>query len=306
MKRLTIIALLLLTSLIKPYSVLAGQLKISLSELPGYRNTSDFRVYYTYLETDGKAATVNLYIQKDGQGWRQTKDDNKTTVSGFFQLEGSDLYDGEGKYNFYAKAVTSDQTVQSTTTSTTLDNSSPDSPSEYGKERINNTTYKLSWKNPNNEDFAKVIIYRSENSTFNADESTKVGEMGGGKEEKITFNDGSIQDGKDYFYVIRAVDHAGNGSGLAGDLSESSSTSTTTPEGEAVGAGETIPGQEYSASQGQILGEEETEEISPSDTTESEATSEEKTQSRSFWWWLLPGGAIALLGAKKFLKKEDK
>ena len=305
--------------LVLPAKVWAGQLKLALSNPPSDTNKNDFRVYYTYLETENKTATVDLFIKKEGKtDWRQVEDENKTEVSGYFQLKSSDIYEGEGIYDFYAQAATSDQTIKSQTVTTNFDTSAPASPSDYGKERINSTTFRLNWKNPNDSDFFRVYIYRSESSAFNADEGTKVGEMGGGREEKMTFSDGSVQEGKDYYYMIRAVDQAGNGSSLVGDTSESSGdpgSSQVAPEGQAVGAEETVSGQEYSVSQsqGQILGEEEAgeeEDGTPSSETEegegAEEKEGEKTQSRSFWWWLLPGGAIVLFGAKQFLKKEDK
>ena len=134
-------------------------LNISLSNLPSFINRTNPRLYYTYLNTDGSPAVVNLYIQKDGKDYRQTQDKDKTAISGYFQLQNSDFYDGEGKYNFSATVVSGANSVTDTT-ETNLDMSSPSAPTEYSKERINPTTYKISWKNPPNEDFEKVYIYR--------------------------------------------------------------------------------------------------------------------------------------------------
>lgn len=198
-------------------SVFAGNLKLNLSKLPDYKNTTNFRLYYTYFETEGRSATVNLFIQKDGKDFRQTADRNKTAVSGYFQIEGADIYDNEGKYNFFATAGTADQVVNSSTVSTTIEMSSPAGPSEYGKERLNATTYKLTWKNPSDNDFERVYIYRSKEKSFIADASTRIGEAGGAKEEKMTFNDGSVEPDVEYFYALRATDHAGNASGIVTD-----------------------------------------------------------------------------------------
>lgn len=218
MKRLFItIITFIIFILLSPKAVFAGTLKLNLSKLPEYKNTTNFRLYYTYFETESKVATVNLYIQKDGKDWRQTNDKNKTTVSGYFQLEGADIYDGEGKYNFYAAAATADQTVNSENVSTTLDMSPPSAPTEYSKERVNATTYKLNWKNPFDADFEKVYIYRSKEKSFVAEASTRIGEAGGSKDEKITFNDGSVEADVEYFYALRAIDQAGNASGIVTD-----------------------------------------------------------------------------------------
>lgn len=200
---------------VRPVS--AGVLKLSLSPLPAYKNTTNFRLYYTYFETEGKTATVNLYIQKDGRDFRQTTSRDKKEVSGFFQLEGSDIYDNEGKYNFYATASTTEETVNSATVSTTLDMTSPGKVTEYGKERPNGTTYRLKWKNPEDTDFEKVYIYRSKEKSFTADSGTKVGEVGGAPKENKTWEDGSVEDNVEYFYAIRAVDHSGNASDIVTD-----------------------------------------------------------------------------------------
>lgn len=193
-----------------------ASLNISLSDLPSFVNTTNIKLYYTYLNTSGNPATVNLYIQKDGKDYRQIIERDKTSVSGYFELKGSDFYDGEGKYNFSATATFGADSITDTT-STNLDTSAPSAPTEYSKERLNPTTYKLSWKNSFDEDFEKVYLYRSKETSFNADSSTKIGEAGGSKNEKMTFNDGSVQADVTYYYALRAIDHAGNISGITTD-----------------------------------------------------------------------------------------
>jgi len=211
------ILLFLFFNLLGTKPVLAGVLKLSLSPLPSYKNTTNFRLYYTYFETEGKTATVNLFIQKDGKDWRQTVARDKTEVSGYFQLEGSDIYDGEGKYNFYASASTSEQTVNSATVSTTLDMTPPGKVTEFGKERLNATTYRIKWKDPEDSDFGKVYLYRSKEKSFSADSGTRIGEVGGSPSETKTWDDGSIENNVEYFYALRAVDHAGNSSDIVTD-----------------------------------------------------------------------------------------
>lgn len=192
-----------------------ASLTISLSGLPSFVNRTNIKLYYTYLNTNGSSATVNLYVQKDGKDYRQTQDKDKTTVSGFFQIAGSDIYDGEGKYNFYATVSSDSNSVTSATVSTTLDMSPPSTPTDLAIERLSLNSYKLTWKSSFDDDFEKVLIYRSEKTAFNADSGTKIGEAGGAKNEIMTFIDGSPLPNSSYFYAIRAVDHAGNISGIA-------------------------------------------------------------------------------------------
>lgn len=266
--KITVIVFLFLFSN-KP--VFAGILKVSLSNLPDYKNSTNFRLYYTYIETDGNQANVNLFIQKDGRDWRQTQDKNKTTVSGYFQLEGSDIYDGEGKYNFYVTAQNGGNSINSNTVSTTLDMNSPSAVTDFSKEKLNPTTYKLSWKNPFDQDFGKVYVYRSKLPSFTADSDTKIAEVNGGKEEKITFNDGSIEADVEYFYALRAVDRAGNSSGLVTDApgtvqagqvagisvkgSSAGGNLTDRKETKVIGFGEGEIGGGVSTSEGEIKGD---------------------------------------------------
>lgn len=244
MKMFKILLSVIFLTLISTSNVFAGTLKLSLSKLPEYKNSSYFRLYYTYFETEGKTATVNLYVQKEGKGWNQTVEKNKTSVSGYFEVGGNDLAEGEGKYNFYAIAKTDEQTITSLTVSTTLDQSAPSAPTEYSKERINSTTYKLSWKNPFDEDFSKVYIYRSKETSFTADVSTRIGEAGGARDEKMTFNDGSVESNVDYYYALRAIDRAGNASGVVTDAPGTVTAGQVAGVSTAVGPGQAGVGGE--------------------------------------------------------------
>ncbi len=173
-----------------------------------------------------------LFIQKDGKDYRQTQDKDKTTVSGFFQIAGSDIYDGEGKYNFYATVSSDSNSVTSATISTNLDMSPPSTPTDLIIERLSPNSYKLTWKNSFDDDFEKVLIYRSETAPFVADSGTKIGETGGAKNEVMTFIDGSPLPDKSYFYAIRAIDHAGNISGIATNAPNTIITATGSVKGQ--------------------------------------------------------------------------
>jgi len=213
---LFVLSVLLVLFPLKP--VFAGELAIVLNDLPAYENITNFRLSYTAIETDQLPIKVNLYIQKEGKDWRQTVAKDKTDFAGEFQLEGSDLYDNEGKYYFKAIVESTGRTLESNVTSATLDMSAPSAPTEFGKERVNASTFKLTWKNPFDEDFEKVYVYRSKEKSFTADSGTRIGDVGGAKEEKMTFNDGSVPEPDvEYYYALRALDYAGNASGIVTD-----------------------------------------------------------------------------------------
>ena len=293
------------------FLLLAGSLisvsatfEISLSSLPSYQNTTNFRLYYTYFSTDGNIAVVNLYVQKEGKDWRQTVDKNKTTVSGYFQLEGSDLYDNEGRYNFYATAVVGSQTVNSAAVTTILDMSAPSAPTEYGKERVNPTTYKLSWKNSFDEDFGKVYVYRSKETSFTADSGTRIGEAGGAKDEKMIYNDGSVEQNVEYFYALRAVDHAGNASGTVTDAPGTivivSVTKTPAVESLIDKKVKILPTEEdedeESIEEGQISGGVSSE--------AGEVKGEREVFASKYKNWLITGGVGVILVAAYFVSKK--
>jgi len=195
--------------------VLAGDLSIILNEPPSMENTTDFQLFYTAIETDQLPVKVNLYIQKDGDSWRQTIDKDKTDYAGKFQLRGEDFYYGEGKYNFYAH-VDSSSGLDSNTVSLTLDTTAPGKVSDYHKERISDTNYRLYFKCPTDTDFEKVYIYRSKDTSFTADAGTRVSEIGCAPgESKTTDIGGDVN--VDYYFALRALDHAGNASEVVTD-----------------------------------------------------------------------------------------
>ena len=285
----------------------AGQLKLVLSPLPSYEKINDFRVYYTYLETSNETATVNLYIQKEGKDWRQTNDKDKTSVSGYFQIQSTDLYDGEGKYNFYSQAVTSGETVNSATVSTTYDTTPPGSVSDYGKSKINADNYELKWKNPSDSDFERVYIYRSREKSFTADDGTKVGEVFGGPGESKVWGNGSLEDpNAEYYYAIRAVDRAGNASGVVtdapGTVVEGSVAGVQT-EGTPTGTGGsvvTLPkeeGETASPTEGQLGG---------GISTEEGEVKGEATQKTSKTPFLIGGAGLLLIVAFWYFYRKSK
>lgn len=192
--------------------------KIAVSSPPEYTNREDLRIYYTYLETDGKTAKVNLYVQKEGKDWRQTKDKDKTAVSGYFQLEGGDFYNGDGKYHFYAKAWVEGAEYISPTVSTTFDRSAPGKVTDYSKVKKDELNYEIKWRNPSDSDYVRVHIYRSREKSFTADSGTKVGEAFGAPGENMKLDNGSLEDkNAEYYYAIIAFDRAGNHSEVLTD-----------------------------------------------------------------------------------------
>ncbi len=199
-----------------------GLLMVKSVNMPGYVNYTPFKISYTALQSEGKPVEVIGYLKKEGASWFQVGSSTKLTDT--FSIDGGVL-SGDGLYKIYFKATSDSTTVNSDEESFTIDRAAPGPVSNYRKERTGTFMYKLCWKNPDEEDFNRVIVYRSDKKEFQADSSTQVAEVGGSKNEEKCY-EGGIPENKDYFYVTRVVDHAGNISGVVGD-SEVTATTTT-------------------------------------------------------------------------------
>ena len=77
--------------------------------------------------------------------------------------------------------------------------------------------FKLHWKNAHDDDFSRVFIYRSDSADFTADNSTKVGEVGGAKSQEMDWTNTVPDKNKTYYFALRSVDHGGNVSGIVSD-----------------------------------------------------------------------------------------
>jgi hypothetical protein len=282
--------------------------RLSLSQLPDYKNTDNFRIYYTYLETSGKNAIVNLYVQKEGKDWRQTKDHDKTAVSGYFQIEGADIFDGEGKYHFYAKAVIEGVEQESSATITTIvDRSAPSNVTDYRKERVSANDFKLYWKCPGDADVGKTYIYRSKETSFTADSTTRIQEIVcSPNESKITtvVGEGDTK----YYFALRAIDHAGNASGVVTDAPGEVIAGEVAGASTQDGTGGPLDGSQLA--EGRVVklpkegsGEDESESGSDgelgggisSEAGEVKGESEKKSSSK-FWLVGVGAGALLVLG----------
>jgi hypothetical protein len=180
---------------------------IAITKLPGYINTNDFKLSYSCLG----CSSVQFYVNRHGEGW-VAFGPVFTTANGQVEVTSSQINDQTD----YAFKV-SDPIGEDLTT-TIYDVSGPSSISDFHKERINDGKYKLSWTNPGDTDFDKVIIYRGDTLGFSADASHEIARVSGGSNSPMTYDDSfSPNPAITYYYLIRALDHVGNSSGLAGD-----------------------------------------------------------------------------------------
>jgi hypothetical protein len=187
---------------------------VSIQKLPDYITTDNFKISYTALSENSVSA--DFYVRKDGDSaWRHMLNGYVSGTSGQVQVAGgSDIYNGDGRYYF---KVQINGGSASNETTTTVDRSAPGPVSDYYKEKIAGGFYRLHWKTPDVDDFSRVFVYRSTETKFTADGSTKVAEVGGGINADVTWDNVGLDSNKTYYYAVRAVDKAGNVSGIVAD-----------------------------------------------------------------------------------------
>ena len=261
------ILFLLIFSLFAPFAKAFSDY-VSITKLSSYINKEDFKISYAALSENPISA--QFYVRKDGDSSWRTLGSALTGASGYVQVSGGDIYNGDGKYFF--KVVINGGTAEDET-STIVDRQAPDAVRDYRKEKLGDGHYKLYWRNPDNEDFDKVIIYRSDSTNFTADSSTEVATIWGSRDAEMT-SENAAAPGKEYYFAIRAIDKAGNASSVvsdpetqvsAGSVLGASVSATSTPEVVKI-----LPKEKAT---GEVLGEEKTEEATPSPT---QAPEEEK------------------------------
>lgn len=284
--------------------------------LPQDRNNSNFKISFVTLDSENRQITVKCFKKGPGEGsFIQFGSDIVLAPggnSGTCNVDTSVVGTNGAAYQFMASAQASGgSVVNSQVVGTSFSNASPETPINYSKQQ-NGCNYKISFKTANDGGRTKKVeIYRSENTSFTADGGTKVGEVAANSNEDKSF-DNSADCGKRYFFVIRAFDDFGNGSGLTGDSEVTVNTTTTTTGGGttaggaiAVAAGQGNVGAPGAAGQGQGAVQGANEGTSPtpaSDEAVLGATNEADTKAeaeegwRKYLLWIIIGLAVAGAG----------
>lgn len=218
-----IISLFILSLFISVKSVAAGTVYLSITDLPDYITTNNFKLSCTAL---GGTTAQFAYMKEGGSYTDFGSAIDLTTTSCQVQVTSAQI-DEQTKYYF---KVTVDGV--SDETSTFYDVSGPSNVGNYYKDGLGDG-YRLHWRNPSDSDFSKVILYRGEAADFSADSSHEIATVAGGGDSDMTYEDHGLDPNKTYYYAIRALDKAGNSSGLVGDAGTTvlgtSTQATTTP-----------------------------------------------------------------------------
>lgn len=219
---LSLLANLIFGLLIMARPVLAITPKVSISEPGEYVNTNSFKLSYSALADDPGAITAQFYFRKES-GSFTAFGPVLSGASGQISV-GSDQVNDQTKYFF---KVEINSGAASDETSTNYDASGPSPVQNYRKERVTPELYRLHWKNPNDADSSRVFIYRSDETSFEADGAHKVGEVGGTPNVEMTWDNITPNASYEYYYALRVVDKADNSSGLVTDAPGTVSVSST-------------------------------------------------------------------------------
>ena len=133
--------------------------------------------------------------------------------------------DTDGGYDFYTEATASGEVSKSKTVSLVLNTAVPGTPRKYNR---NGGSCSVSFTTADDGGLTgKVVMYRSKNTEFVADNSTKVqeGNFGSNIEGVLTDPNDNCDD---YYYAIQAVSEGGIGSDFTGDEDVDVETRTRT------------------------------------------------------------------------------
>lgn len=231
-------------------------------------NQDSFKITFVVLDTNPDQA-ISVQCQKKGPG----DADNFVNFGGLINLSSGGNTDvcqtnsgivnqDDFTYQFRVLANGSLSNVESNIVSVKFNNETPGTPVNYNKTKPDNCTYKISFRTANDGGkTVKVVLYRSSETSFSLDAGHQVNQVSIGSD-----TDGSMTDNispncsTEYFYVIRAFDVFGNGSGVVGDSNVTTTTinpTGTQQQGQgAIPAGGSVLGAGTGGADKEVLGTE--------------------------------------------------
>lgn len=268
--------------------------QVSVAGLPEYVTVDHFKLSCTALMDPG--STAQFSFKKEGNSYANFGSSIDLDSSQCLIDVTSSQIDSQAKY-FFKVTLNSGQESE---TSTTYDVSGPSAVRDYGKEKIGSTTYRIRWTNPGESDFAQVIIYRGEAPDISANDSTKIAQVGGAPDAQKEYIDNGVSPDKTYYYIIRALDKAGNSSSLVGDTTTTTvlgtSTTATGGQGGTEGTVRVLPKEEQP--EGQVL-KESTEQVPAQEAGPVKAAVNEAvgkiSSSRTLTWLAIAAFVLGIL-----------
>jgi len=227
MKLIAIIFLAIL-SLFVPSAQALDSLSVRLEQPKSPANLNDLKLTFVALDINNNAITVKCYKKgpSDSSYTQFGSDISLAAPGNTSQCQtNSSILSSEGTYNFYVTA----NNEQSNIVSLDYKTSGPGTPSNYRKEWLNSgCDYKIHFKTADDEGkTVKVELYRADITDFILDNGSRVASVNIGSNQESSITNSVPDCSKSYYYVLRAFDDAGNGSGTIGDSVTITTTSTT-------------------------------------------------------------------------------
>jgi len=224
-------------------------------------NQRNMKVNFVVMNTDNKSVTAQCQQSKDGGGWSDIATSYVNKAGGNSGYCEAKNLDNKRSYAFRVR-VTGDVAEQySSTVRVGLDTDGPGTPINYGKSAGNNCEDVIKFRTADDNQTVRVAVYRSDNAekfTANKDSRAAMISIGPKTDHSLTTSKPDCQ--KTYFYVVRAFDVNGNGSGLIGDeilttviVEDESDQTQTVPVG-AVAVGSTVGSSTINPLTGQTAG----------------------------------------------------
>lgn len=232
-KKLLIVLLFISFCVFPSNAAASSNLSLRVEQPKTPTNLNDVNLNFVALDILARPVTIKCY-KKYSSDTTFTQFSTETLIAGGNASHCSlaSVLSAEGNYQLKVVAEAEADSVESIL-SLDYKTSGPGTPGDYRKEHPNNCDYKIHFKTADDSGkTVKVEIYRSDITSFNLDSGSFITavNLGSNQEHDLT---NSVPDcSKNYYYVLRAFDNAGNGSGTTGDsvvkvVSTTSSITTT-------------------------------------------------------------------------------
>ncbi len=245
-------------------NVHAASLSVRLQQPKSPTYLNSFNLTFVILDMADSPSPITVRCYKQGptdSGFSQFGSNINVAAGGGTDnctVDGS-VINANGTYLFKVNA----NGVDSDTVSVNYNNSGPGTPQSYSKTQLDSCHYKISFRTADDSGkTVKVELYRSTDTSFNADDGSRTDTVNIGSSTDGSFTNNVPDCNKTWYYVIRAFDEFGNGSGVIGDSVVTTTTVNTSvtptvgaiPVGTGTGQGQTL-GIETGTGSGTVLGE---------------------------------------------------
>lgn len=235
-------------------TVFAGSLSVKIEAPKSPTNQTSLNINFVVLDyASNGAITAKCFYSKDAGPVSQFGNDIPISKGGGTAncTTNSSIMNADGTYHFYVTAKNDNPEITSNTVDVTLNTGGPDTPTSYSKEDFESCKYKIKYHTGDNGNTAKVELYRSANTAFDVNAGSLVATQSIGANTDGQFTTDKPECNKTYYYVIRAFDSSGNGSGIRGD-SETHTVNTTILPTTTTGGG--VAGAIPAGTAGNVLG----------------------------------------------------